>query len=286
VRVFKDGAVAFHGGPFVGSRANSGMVAGGTLLVGQMAAAACSGTSCALTAGSGLVGKLQNVRVWNRLLSSTDVLHGIKWPFKGSSTGLTVNWRFEKTAAYMPSSAAFVIDASGQGVGAKTAGNQGTLSPVGASIVDDTPSLNPNTPCGKVYSNTWHFGAPAAYRGDLSAAYGGRLQWSMHSPTHNGRARARRGTLALFGGDVEISAPLSLFALPTTTGFTSYSAVLREDYGWVTEPANEPVTGLVMKAVMANVTAVLIRGDGWVYDASGPGQEITYLNNVQLLAKA
>jgi hypothetical protein len=108
----------------------------------------------------------------------------------------------------------------------------------------------------------------------------------MHSPTHNGRARARRGTIALFGGGVEISAPLSLFALPSTTGFSSYSAVLREDFGWVTEPSNELVTNLVMKAVLKNVTAVLFRGDDWVYDASGPGQEITYLNNVQLLAKA
>jgi hypothetical protein len=66
-----------------------------------------------------------------------------------------------------------------------------------ASIHDGTPSINPAYPCGQVYSNIWHFSAPDAYTGDLSHAYGGRLQYKMYSSSHNGRARKPRGTVVV-----------------------------------------------------------------------------------------
>ena len=261
------------------------MSAGGVVLVGQMPADGCTAGTCSYDGGRGLVGDLQNVRIWSRLLSSSDVLHGIRWPFAGSTAGLLLYWRFatSTTNQYMSDTGLSVTDISGQAGSIKAAGHTGVLSPAGARIVDDTPSLNPNLPCGKVYENTWHFAAPSKFRGDLSSAYGGRLQFSLYSPSHNGRARNTRGAVALFGSGIELSFPLPLFELPSSSGWSSYSAILREDFGWVVEPAGTPASTLAMRAVLKNVSSLLIRGDGWVYDQSGPGQEVMYLNAVKLI---
>eukprot|EP00937_MAST-01D_sp_MAST-1D-sp2_P000111 g111.t1 len=212
VRLFKDGALQFVGGPlFTGAV----MTAGGVLLAGQMPSTGCSGNTCSYEGGRGFAGKLQNLRVWSRLLASEDVLHGIRWPFAGSTTGLLVYWRFEPTAANeylgVAATTTTVKDVSGQGAGAKPAGHTGVLSAAGASIVQDTPSLNSNFPCGKVYDNIWHFVAAGTFRGDLSAAYGGRLQFRLYAPSHNGRARNQRGSIALFGSGIELSFPLTAF---------------------------------------------------------------------------
>lgn len=62
--------------------------------------------------------------------------------------------------------------------------------------------------------------------------------------------------------------------------------VLREDHGWLSEPLGGSLSTADMKAILADAGKILIRGDLRVYGKSGGGQEVVYLQDVQLLARA
>jgi hypothetical protein len=257
-------------------------------MLGQMQATACTTSAvagaaqlCSYTHGHGFAGELQNMRVWGRELTNEELLHGMQWPFEGSQVGLLLYWRFEPV--HYDVATAMVKDLSGRGLSSSAAGNAGHLSQ-NASLTAGTPSINPAYPCGEVYANIWHFSAPASFTGDQSRAYGGRLQYKMYSPSHNGRARKSRGTVVLFGGGMELSCPVDLFAPPSSSGWSTYSVVLREDHGWVVEPDNVPATTLEMKELLRNVSDLLLRGDAWVYSNEGYGQEVVYVNDIALYA--
>lgn len=68
--------------------------------------------------------------------------------------------------------------------------------------------------------------------------------------------------------------------------WTHVSVVLREDHGWLHEPLGEDVTMAEMKEILANASDMLIRGDLRVFGRGGGGQEVVYLQDVRLLAKA
>jgi hypothetical protein len=83
---------------------------------------------------------------------------------------------------------------------------------------------------------------------------------------------------------MEMSCPVELFVPPSSAGWSTYSVIMREDYGWVMEPNNIPATTLEMKELLSNVTDVLLRGDAWVYSSEGNGQEVVYVNDIALFA--
>lgn len=68
--------------------------------------------------------------------------------------------------------------------------------------------------------------------------------------------------------------------------WTHVSVVLREDHGWLHEPLGKDVTIAEMKDILDNANDLLIRGDLRVFGRSGGGQEVVYLQDVRLLAKA
>lgn len=78
------------------------------------------------------------------------------------------------------------------------------------------------------------------------------------------------------------SCALSDFSLPQGSKWTSYSAILREDFGWVTEPGNQLLTSTAMKDLLSDVASIKVRGDLWVYSSQGYGQETVYLQDVYL----
>ena len=83
-----------------------------------------------------------------------------------------------------------------------------------------------------------------------------------------------------------ISYPMTGFAPPAEAAvgnWTSYSVVFREDLGWRHEPTHQRVSLRELRAALANVTGVLLRGDQWVYSREGYGQEVVYLNDVRML---
>lgn len=64
------------------------------------------------------------------------------------------------------------------------------------------------------------------------------------------------------------------------------SVVLREDHGWLHEPLGQDVAMVEMKDILENASDLLIRGDLRVFGRSGGGQEVVYLQDVRLLARA
>lgn len=68
--------------------------------------------------------------------------------------------------------------------------------------------------------------------------------------------------------------------------WTYVSVVLREDHGWLSEPLGGDVTTSEMIALLADASELLIRGDIRVFGQGGGGQEVVYLQDVQLFAKA
>lgn len=68
--------------------------------------------------------------------------------------------------------------------------------------------------------------------------------------------------------------------------WTFVSVVLREDHGWQSEPLGGGVTAADMREILADASELLIRGDIRVFGKGGSGQEVVYLQDVMLLAKA
>lgn len=70
------------------------------------------------------------------------------------------------------------------------------------------------------------------------------------------------------------------FATPNSFNWTSYSAILREDF-WESK-YGDSVSQLDMINILKNVTSLRVRGDTHVCGHDGDGRESVYLNEVQL----
>lgn len=104
----------------------------------------------------------------------------------------------------------------------------------------------------------------------------------------NGDIRSTRGAVVIRAqGGQEISWNLVFDVARAAPGqWTHISVVLREDHGWLHEPLGKTVSTAEMKDILSNAGDILIRGDLRVYGRGGGGQEVVYLQDVRLLAKA
>lgn len=306
VVVYDNGMLAFDGGPY---RVGKTVEAGGVLVLGHLVLSTTSGSSpcsiisevnlsvsssdaqggCQVVEGAGLVGSMQHVHLWSRRLSRTELLKELAWPQVVVSNALVLGWNFD--SAYLQSQGRIVADFALKGqqrqypgfVHCPRAANSSSATCI---FSGEIPSINQGFPCGQVYSNLWHFAAPDKFIDQLPNAYGGRLQFRMFAPSFNGAPRPRRGRLSIFTSDgLHSSLSLGTFALPSASVWTHYSAVLREDFGWIDEPSGASLATNEFKQRLAKASALWIRGDLWGYDATGPGQEIVYLNDVALFSR-
>lgn len=103
-----------------------------------------------------------------------------------------------------------------------------------------------------------------------------------------GDIRSTRGAVVIRSrGGQEISWNQIFDVAEAAPGQWTYvSVVLREDHGWLHEPLGTNVAMAEMKDILANASDLLIRGDLRVFGRSGGGQEVVYLQDVRLLAKA
>ncbi|RLN55945.1 hypothetical protein BBJ28_00022166 [Nothophytophthora sp. Chile5] len=282
---------------------------GGSSSSNALLPATAEDLSCDVVTNSGFKGQIQHVHVWSRVLARSELLGELAWPLRVVSNGLVLGWNFG--SSFLLLQGRVVKDLSMQGQEQQNPGvlhcnnhhdNSDTLLPstaVGNNsssiassclLPDALPGLDATFPCGPVYTNIWHFSAPTAFTAQLGAAYGGHLQFRLLAPSFNGSPRPRRGQVSIFSTDTtgevtHISVGLGSFDLPSASRWTYYSVVLREDFGWITEPAGKSLTGAEFKMVLARASALWIRGDIWGYDASGQGQEVVYLNDVALYAR-
>lgn len=105
--------------------------------------------------------------------------------------------------------------------------------------------------------DTWYWAAPAKFLGNMAAAYGGALRFDLRQSSIDDPFDAP--DLVLEGNG------LTLFyetAHDPDAVWTSYSVILQEEVGWRRGgEAPEPATAADMRAVLANLTALHIRGE-------------------------
>ena len=128
------------------------------------------------------------MRVWNVARSQHHIHLGMRWPFTALRLGLMLYWHFDPST---------LIGNRVPDLGEDGKSHPGVLSATSVSIVPGTASMNPNYPCGDVYSNVWHFVAPQRFLSQLQHGYDGRLQFSMLASSHSGDERAPRGWVEL-----------------------------------------------------------------------------------------
>jgi hypothetical protein len=107
----------------------------------------------------------------------------------------------------------------------------------------------------------------------------------MLASSHSGSPRSARGSVEIQAvGGRRLSYPLARWEPLGGGRWLTYSVILREDFGWINEPDGKPATFDELYTALQAPTALLIRGDQWVYSGDGHGAEIVYLNNVTLVS--
>lgn len=306
VVIYKDGIIAFDGGPY---QAETALVSGGTLVVGQtqqvnkpclydggsswfmdsdiddtssghVIVSSTSSSSlppCKFEQG-GALGSLQadmqNIRLWDHVRSQHQVHLGMRWPFTALRLGLVLYWHFDPSQS----------DLSVPDAGEDGQNHTGAMSPYGTSVAPgEGASTNPNYPCGDVYSNIWYWSAPKRFLSQLRYAYDGRLQYSMLVSSYSGTERPGRGSVELVTTHGHrYSYALERFESLKSGRWMGFSVIFREDFGWTREPSGEPATFDQLYAALQSAEALLIRGDHFVYSSKGSGGEASYINNVTL----
>lgn len=272
VQVYKNGQLVFDGGPY---QADYTIQSKGSLVLGQTQIDPCLSDSetCNFEQHRGFVGQLQGLRIWSTVRSASNIFKEMRRSFNSNQAALKLYWRF------VPNS----LDANGCVANLAPTGTELIACMRGATIVEGSPSSHPRYPCGQVHTNMFYFRAPDAFSQAVSQCYNGRLQFRMFSASHNGASRTGRGFVKLVSPSVTISNGLPGFPLPhQNAGWRPFSVVFREDHGWVREPDGTSITGAEFRAILANATSLLIRGDHYYYSKSGYGQETTYLNDIRL----
>jgi alkaline phosphatase D len=145
------------------------------------------------------------------------------------------------------------------------------------------PSYDPTggNPGGAVYAvdrgrgMSWFWQAPPKFLGNRLGAYGGTLEFDIRiepaSPTFS------YADVVLAGGGLSIL--IDAGPEPTTTQWTHYSVPLDANAGWRNgHLAGTPTTKEEIRAVLKNLTVLLIRGE-----YVGEGGDTGYLDNVRIL---
>jgi len=181
---------------------------------------------------------------------------------------------------------------------------RGITSPTGTKIGGVAPAGATLSAC--VEDDSWYFSAPSAFvtpttfttassaQNNLVDLYNGRIQFEIRVASSAGTSRPPRGTVEIYSS---VSPFVISHVLPwqfvdarahggEDGSWVHYSVTLREDFSWVTEPSGTPVTQAEMLAVLGSATAIRIRGDAYVCDASGDGREAVYINNLRLESPA
>jgi hypothetical protein len=222
LQLMDNGKTVYVGGPY---RSLHRLRPGGVLSVGQFqlrdgkgvcAHVEVSGEgverctwSGAAKDGWGLVGYVQDVRVWDYVLTDLEAAQGLQWPYELGHEGLIVYWRVEpgtttsvadtEMEELFASNWTMVVDDSSH-FGADHVGVINMGYSVGASpVAADTPSSHPHFPCGAVHHNVWYFAMPDAYLGNKVSAYNGRLQFRLRVTSHSGTVRDPRGAVIMEG---------------------------------------------------------------------------------------
>jgi len=103
----------------------------------------------------------------------------------------------------------------------------------------------------------WYWNAPEKFLGDMSAAYNGKLSFSLKQSSTENQFDA--DDIILFGNDKKI-----VLDTPNNpdTSWTNYSVKLSEDAGWKYNDANgEKVSKEDFNKILAKLSAINIRGE-------------------------
>lgn len=123
--------------------------------------------------------------------------------------------------------------------------------------------------------DTWRFVAPFAFRGDLSAAYGGGLSYDLKFDTGASPLNPFDAGFVLIGDGTTTLAYLGA-TYPTQGVWTHFDVPLSEA-GWLVGGAGGPAaTAAQMQTVLSNVTSLRIRGE------FNSGPDNAFLDNVFL----
>jgi MYXO-CTERM domain-containing protein len=121
----------------------------------------------------------------------------------------------------------------------------------------------------------WFFAAPAPFRGDIGAAYGGTLSFSLMSAGASLQPLARYADVQILGANGVLLAFSGTF-LPTAQ-WADYTVPIVAGGGWSIGSILGPAAGAAdMQAVLADVRQLRIRGDYF------QAIEMTALDNVRL----
>ncbi|KAF1774661.1 Concanavalin A-like lectin/glucanase domain [Phytophthora cactorum] len=273
VRVFDNGMLAFDGGPYRGGKT---LESNGFFVAGQLVLSSASKTPCTVgaealsqsytatsTSGGLFVATTEDVScMWRptadpacpRVVTDTDTFRASGRTLMATSacqqwSCAWVEFRHLPPIAAgsceEPRSTALQQAQHVQLTSIPASNTANTSTSYSCLLRGEVPRLDATFPCGPVFSNIWHFSASATFVSTLKTAYGGRLQYRLLAPSFNGSPRPRRGQVSIFStnsdGDLtQISAALGSFDLPSASHWTYYSVVLREDFGWITEPDGTP----------------------------------------------
>lgn len=145
--------------------------------------------------------------------------------------------------------------------------------PDGWAVGGDATSTAPTysaaggNPTGYIRANdtvsggTWYFIAPAKFLGNAAAAYGQNLSFDLTQQITGGPDPFNNSDVLLTGAGISLA-----FDTPVNPAYyplwTSYAVPLRASAGWrVTNLTGAPATEAQMQAVLANLTALRIRGE-------------------------
>ncbi len=150
-------------------------------------------------------------------------------------------------------------------------GDLGRLGTVEWSAADGSPAGHARA----ASSANWYWIAPAKFRGDLAAAYGGRLEFDLNRSSDVCYANEAAGLIVLEGGGHSI-----FFNAAYAPGFawTHFSVGLRETEQWFDRSTGLRVTEDQMRDVLGSLGQLRIRGWFNTCNAAGFGG----LDNVQL----
>jgi hypothetical protein len=290
VVLYKDGAKVFDslendGEPY---RKGVEMERNGVVMVGNvpLSTTQCNlspiSQPCNILPNSGLIGAVQNIRMYTEVLGSKGAVDDFLWPyFDHSNLQLKLYWRSIVST--------FVNGNYNATINNLAIGNLKRQSiaeinaHVGITSMQGVAPLETSTirsPC--VEDDIWYFTAPSIFLGDFKKKmYNGRLQFQMLSPSNSGYERTRTGMVYVTGADgVTIANSVSGFIAPSAGKWTSYTIPFREDQGWSYYETGEAITFKNFRNVLSNLTSVQIRGDDRVCSNQGEGQEAVYVQNI------
>lgn len=121
-------------------------------------------------------------------------------------------------------------------------------------------------------SVSWYFGAPPAFLGDVSSAYGSTLSFDLRQSATSNQFSSR-DEVTLIGAGMTLIINTHIF--PATT-WTHYEVVLLPEAGWSHIDTNEQATEAELLAVLSALDELRIRGE------FRTGGDTGYLDNVIL----